>query len=171
MRTRLAVVLLLVLFPGTAGARMATATMRVSAYVINDCVANVPSSIALPSYDGSEVRSSASLQLKCTKDASPVIAINDGSGSSGAPLNLLTGPNGSQLTYGVFSNAALTDPWETVTGQSADGLTFQSYTLYLSVPPGQAVSPGTYTGQIDLSVDPGTHAAKHYIIPVACVAP
>jgi spore coat protein U domain-containing protein, fimbrial subunit CupE1/2/3/6 len=170
MRTRLAVVLLLVLFPGTAGARMATATMRVSAYVINDCVANVPSSIALPSYDGTEVRSSASMQLKCTKGASPVIAINNESGSSGAPLNL-TGPNGSQLTYGVFSDAALTDPWEAITGQSADGLTFQSYTLYLSIPPGQAASPGTYAGQIDLSVDPGTRAAKHYIIPVACVAP
>lgn len=163
-------VLLLALWPVMAGAGMTRATLQVSAQVVNNCVANVPSSVVLPVYDGTQVRSRADLQLKCTKDASPVINISSAAATDGMPLTL-SGPNGSQLSYAIFSDPGYVDAWNSVGGQTADGLTFRSYTLYLEIPPGQTVPRGSYSGRIDIAVDPGTRAARHYIVAVASRAP
>jgi spore coat protein U-like protein len=163
-------VVLLALWPAIAGAGMTRATLQVSAQVINNCLVNVPSSVILPAYDGTQVRSRAELQLKCTRNASPVIGISTAGATNGARLALL-GPDGSQLSYAIFSDPGYADTWSSVGGQTADGLTFKSYTLYLEIPSGQTVAPGAYSGHIDIAVDPGTRIARHYIVPVSSGAP
>ena len=170
MRFLVTASLVFVLLPPAANAGMSRGTLRVSAQVINNCVADVPSSVALPAYDGTQVRSRADLRLRCTKGASPIISIGSLSAAKGAP-RALVGTNGSQLSYDVFSDLGYREVWDSVTGKTADGLTYTSYTLYLEIPSGQTAPQGTYTGDIDIAVDPGTRIARHYVIPVSSSAP
>lgn len=163
--------LLLVLFPAVADGRMTSATMRVSAYVVNNCVARVPSSVILPAYDGRQLRSRIDLQLRCTKGASPVISLGSSILTSGRRARVLIGPVGDQLAYQVYSNADYNFVWNAVTEPPADGVTLTSYTLYWAIPPGQAVSPGTYANNLDVAIDPGTRKAKHYTIRVSSLVP
>ena len=100
MRAKLMALLSLFLFPALASG----ATIQVSAQVINNCVVNIPSSVILPAYRGMQVRSLAELQLRCTKDASPVVSLGRGSLTATAGARVLTGPDGSQLAYQVYSD-------------------------------------------------------------------
>jgi len=168
---KLTALVLLLLFPAGAKAGMARTTMQVTAQVINNCVVNIPTSVILPAYSGTQVRSRAELQLKCTRDASPIVSLGNGALTAGAGARVLMGPNGSQLTYQVYSNPEYNSVWNAVTEPPADGLTLRSYTLYWAIPSGQTVSPGTYANNIDVAVDPGTRMAKHYTIRVSSLVP
>ena len=165
MRAKLMALLSLFLFPALASG----ATIQVSAQVINNCVVNIPSSVILPAYRGMQVRSLAELQLRCTKDASPVVSLGRGSLTATAGARVLTGPDGSQLVYRVYSDPQYNSVWNVVTEPPADGLTLRSYTFYWAIPPGQAVSPGTYANNLDVAVDPGTSIVKHYAIRVSSI--
>ena len=92
------------------------------------------------------------------------------SAAKGAP-RALVGTNGSQLSYDVFSDRGYREVWDSVTGKTADGLTYTSYTLYLEISSGQTAPRGTYAGDIDIAVDPGTRTARHYVVPVSSSAP
>src|SRR6266568_5000995 len=150
---------------------MSSATLQVSAQVINNCLVNIPSSVILPAYSGMQVRSLAELQLRCTKDASPVVSLGGGILTASVGTRVLTGPDGSQLAYQVYSDPHYNSVWNAVTEPPADGLTLRSYTFYWVIPPGQAVSPGTYANNLDVAVDPGTSIAKHYTIRVSSLVP
>jgi spore coat protein U-like protein len=161
MRYRLMILVPIVLCPALAHAGMRSATMRVSAYIVNNCVADVPSSMSIPAYTGTQVQSSAVLQLKCTKAASPVVTLGNGG------TRAMSDGAGHQLAYQVYSDAGYNLVWNSVTEPPADGLTFASYTLYLAIPSGQSVAPGTYVDNLDVAVDPGTSVAKHYTISLS----
>ena len=171
MLAKLTTLTLLLLLPVVASAGMTSTTLQVSAQVINNCVVNIPLSVTLPAYSGNQVRSLAELQLKCTKDTSPVVSLSNGIGTTTSGARVLTGPEGRQLAYQVYSNPQYSAAWNAVTEPPADGLTLRSYTLYWSIPPGQAVSPGNYADNLDVAVDPGTSIAKHYTIRVSSLVP
>jgi spore coat protein U-like protein len=133
-------------------------------------VVNIPSSVTLPAYNGKQVRSIAELQLKCTRDASPVVSLGSGILTTTARERVLTGPNGSQLAYQVYSDPQYNTVWNAVTEPPA-GLTLKSYTFYWAITPRQAVSSGTYANDLDVAVDPGSRTAKHYTIRVSSLVP
>jgi spore coat protein U-like protein len=163
---KLTALLLLVLLPAVASAGMTRSTIQVSAYVVNNCAASVPSSVILPTYSGTQVRSSIELQLRCTKGASPIVSLG-GSMTAGGGARVLIGADGGQLAYQVYSDPSYNSVWNAVTEPPADGVTLTSYALYWAVPSGQTVSPGTYANNLDVAVDPGTRMAKHYTIRVS----
>src|SRR6266849_810075 len=92
---KLTALVLLLLFPAGAKAGLARTTMQVTAQVINNCVVNIPTSVILPAYTGTQVRSRAELQLNCTRDASPIVSLGNGALTAGARARVLMGPNGS----------------------------------------------------------------------------
>lgn len=167
MLAKLTALISALLFPGVA----AGASIQVSAYVVNNCVVSVPSSVILPAYSGTQVRSRAEFQLRCTKGASPIVSLGGGVQTAGAGARVLSGPDGGQLAYQVYSNSAYSFVWNAVTEPPADGLTLTSYTLYWAIPPGQVASPGIYANNLDVAVDPGTGMAKHYAIRVSSLVP
>jgi spore coat protein U-like protein len=171
MFAKLTTLILLLFFPVVASAGMTSTNLQVSAQVINNCVVNIPSSVILPAYSGKQVRSLAELQLRCTKDASPVVSLGIGSQTTTAGARVLKGPDGSQLAYEIYSNPRYNAVWNAVTEPPADGLTLMSYTLYWAILPGQAVSPGSYANNLDVAIDPGTSIAKHYTIRVSSLVP
>jgi spore coat protein U-like protein len=161
----------LVLCPAVVGAGMTRATLQVSAQVVNNCVANVPSSVILPRYTGTQVRSRGHLEMRCTKGASPVISLGGSVLSADIGARVLTGPDGGRLTYQVYSDPDYSSVWNAMTEPPADGLTLKSYALYWEIPSGQAASSGTYSANLDVGIDPGTHAPKHFIIRVSSHVP
>lgn len=167
MFTRLTALISIALLPAAAWAGMTRATMQVSAQVINNCVVNIPTSVILPAYSGTQVRSRADLQLKCTKGARPIVSLGNGVLTAGAGARLLRGPDGNQLAFQIYSDPDYNSVWNAVTEPPADGLTLRSYAFYWEIPSGQTVSPGTYVANLEVAIDPGTPAPKHYVIQVS----
>jgi spore coat protein U-like protein len=166
-----ATVTFLLLFPVVTSAGMTSATLQISAQVVNNCVVKIPASVTLPAYSGMQVRSLTELQLKCTRAASPVVSLSSGIVTATSGAHVLAGPDGSQLAYQIYSDPHYNSVWNEVTEPPADGLTLRSYTLYWAIPSGQAVSPGAYANSLDVAVDPGTSIAKHYTIRVSSLVP
>src|SRR5229473_5704722 len=135
MLAKLTPFLFLLVFPALASG----ATMRVSAEVVNNCVVSVPSSVILPAYSGTQVRSRVEFQLRCTKGAMPIVSIGGGVLTSSAGARVLIGPDGGQLAYQIYSNPAYNFVWDAVTEPPADGITLTSYTLYWAMPSGQSM--------------------------------
>jgi spore coat protein U-like protein len=165
---KLAAPLSLVLLPIVAYAGMTQTTLHVSAQVINNCVVNVPSSVVLPAYDGTRVRWSADLQLRCTRSASPIVSLRANTTADGE-TRVLTSPNGNQLAYQVYSDPDYNLVWKAVTEPPADGVTLASYPIYWEIPSGQSVTSGTYISNLDVAVDPGNSVAKHLTIHVSSI--
>ena len=158
----LTLLLLLVVSPAIASARVARTTIQVSAHVVNECAAKIPSSLELPAYRGVQVRSVAQLEIKCTNGASPVISLNSAATWDGA-ARALTGPSG-KLAYQIFSDDSYKNVWVSLTGSLADGVTFAPYGLHFMIPSGQQASPGTYNSRLDVMIDSGDSTIRHWTI-------
>jgi spore coat protein U-like protein len=113
----------------------------------------------------------ASLEISSTANsratAPPIVSLGNGALTAGAGARVLSGPEGSQLAYQVYSDPDYNSVWNAVTEPPADGLTLTSYTFYWEIPSGQTVSPGTYVSNIDVAIDPGAVVPKHYVIQVS----
>jgi spore coat protein U-like protein len=57
----------------------------------------------------------------------------------------MTGPNGVELAYKLFTDAARTNNWGDTTGNELAGSGTASFTVYGQIAAGQIVPPGTYT--------------------------
>jgi spore coat protein U-like protein len=165
----------LVALIGLACSNASAGTMRaeipVSAIVVNNCVARVPTSIEFPTYAGSLVQSTGALQLKCTKRATPIVAISSVTNVAADGQRRMTGPDGHYLNYQIYSASDYRAVWSAVTEAPADGVTSTTYTLYCAIPSGQSAPKGTYVDSLDLAIDPGTGIAEHYTVRITTDVP
>jgi len=74
------------------------------------------------------------------------IPLNAGTGAGATETTrYMTGPNGAELAYQVFQDAARTINWGNTTGTELTGTGNANITFYGQIPAGQYVAPGTYT--------------------------
>ncbi|MGA9671730.1 MAG: spore coat protein U domain-containing protein [Terracidiphilus sp.] len=74
------------------------------------------------------------------------IAMNTGAGAGATETTrYMTGPNGVELAYKLFTNSARTTNWGDTTGNELTGAGTTTITVYGQIAAGQAVPSGTYT--------------------------
>jgi spore coat protein U-like protein len=77
----------------------------------------------------------------------------------------MTGPNGVELAYKLFTDSARTNNWGDTTGNELSGSGTTSFTVYGQIAAGQTVPPGTYTDTMDTATTTFSVSAT---IPSAC---
>lgn len=77
----------------------------------------------------------------------------------------MTGPNGVELAYKLFTDAARTNNWGDTTGNELSGSGTTSFTIYGQIAAGQIVPPGTYTDTMNTAT---TTYSVTVIIAKAC---
>jgi spore coat protein U-like protein len=102
------------------------------------------------------VDSSNTLSVMCSNTVPYSISLNGGlSGATEPTLRKMT-RSSEAVTYGLYQNAARSQPWGSTVGTntaSGTGSGFaQSFTVYGRVPPQATPNPGTYTDTIIVTV-------------------
>jgi spore coat protein U-like protein len=114
-------------------------------------------SMAFGTYGAAAVTSSSTISLTCTANVPFEIALNAGTTTGAtASARKMAGPNGGRLSYGLYSDAALSQSWGTTSGTDtlngiATGL-FQSIPVYGQIPRNQIVPIGSYSDTITATV-------------------
>ena len=104
----------------------------------------------------SNVDTTNSIDVTCTLGTTYQIGLSGGNAAAADPTQRKMSFGATDITYGIYSNAAYTLPWgdtlgtNTVAG-TATG-TVQSYTAYGRVPVQPTPLPGTYTDSIVVTV-------------------
>ena len=80
-------------------------------------------------------------------------------------VRYMTGSNGVELSYKLFTDSARTNNWGDTTGNEDTGTGNANVTVYGLVPNGQVVPPGTYT---DTMTTATTHFTVQAVITGSC---
>jgi spore coat protein U-like protein len=149
----------LTFFAGTtAMAGSSTASMEVSAAVVNSCSINADP-LAFASYDSaspSATSGTGTVRVRCTLGAPVIIMLGEGSnaeaGSSAElPLRRLNAGGADFLSYGLYQDAAMTQSWgdSEASGKGSLGQGIEeSHSVYAKIPQGQNVPAGSYTDSV-----------------------
>ena len=94
-------------------------------------------SVGYNPFDASDVTASATTEFNCVKNTNYTISVT-------AP-SALTGPGSETLNFSVSPTSA--------TGADSDGLAgVESFTMNITIPAGQDVAVGTYTGTVTVDI-------------------
>ncbi|WP_366936220.1 spore coat protein U domain-containing protein [uncultured Nitratireductor sp.] len=100
------------------------------------------------------VDATGQVDVRCTPGSAYTIALNGG--NAGAPPTERKMTKGSEtVTYGLYRDAARSQPWGTEVGTTVPGSgngAGQSFTVYGRVPPQNTPSPGTYVDTVVVTV-------------------
>jgi spore coat protein U-like protein len=154
----LTLALILALPAGTAFAGTQSSTLSVTATVNANCTIAVGSLAFTPAYDPIVANATAaqplngvgSLSVTCTNASNPAITMGQGANPAGgstnaAPLRQMSNGGSGLLSYNLYSDAAMTLPWDNVTGATITGTgVAQSVPVYGQIPGGQNAQVGAY---------------------------
>jgi spore coat protein U-like protein len=146
--------------PAHAGS--ATASMAVSATVINNCTIST-AAVAFGSYDpvvanaSANLDSTGSITIACTKGATATIGLNAGGNSSGSTRRLADGAS-NYLTYEIYKDSSRTSVWgdsgaDLYSPPAAPNKSPRTFTAYARVTSNQDVPAGSYTDTITATVN------------------
>lgn len=127
----------------------------VLATVSPDCTVT-SSALVFPSLGliTSVVDATTSLAVRCTSSTAYSVGLNNGGAGTG-PTNRKMTAGGNSITYGLYRDAARSQPWGATSGLTASGTgtgSDQSFTVYGRVPAPQSPPPGSYSDTIVISV-------------------
>lgn len=134
MMRRLAVILLLSLAFGASRVSALTCSLSIS-------------TLNFGTYTGAQLNGTASGAVTCNSgsDAWDILMYTGTGAGATETTRYMTGPNGVELAYKLFTNAARTTNWGDTTGNEVTGSGNTNVTVYGQVTGGQIVPPGTYT--------------------------
>jgi spore coat protein U-like protein len=134
MMRRFALMLLLMLAFGACRAAALPCSLSVS-------------TLNFGTYNDTLLNGTANGTVTCTNGSDTWdILMNTGAGAGATETTrYMTGPNGVELAYKLFTNAARTTNWGDTTGNELTGAGTTNVTVYGQVTAGQIVPPGTYT--------------------------
>lgn len=158
--TRKLIGLFILFFSQTLQAATATANLAVSATVINACAFGTITSVAFGNYDPTSAtanNNTGSIVVTCTLGDVYNIALNPGA-FSGATVTTrrMTGPSAGGLAYTLYRDSGRTLNWGQTIGtdtlqQTGTGLA-QTATVYGQIPASQAVTAGSYSDTVGITV-------------------
>lgn len=147
-------------FVTSVNAATATTTIPVSATVIDSCTIS-SNPLAFGNYNGisgASVDVAATMTPTCTTGTAYSISLDAGIATgANASSRMLSGPGGSRLVYGIYTDAARTTAW----GDGSFGTVLQSgvgngavatLQMYGRIPFGQNSLPGAYSDTITVTV-------------------
>jgi spore coat protein U-like protein len=147
-------------FSQSSLAATTTANLAVSAVVINACAFGTITSVAFGNYDPTSAtanNNTGSIVVTCTLGDVYNIALNPGT-FAGATVTTrrMTGPSAGGLAYSLYRDASRTLNWGQTIGtdtlqQTGSGLA-QTATVYGKIPALQAVTAGSYTDTVGITV-------------------
>jgi spore coat protein U-like protein len=149
---------ILALPAGTAFAGTQTSSLAVTATVNANCTIAVGALGFTPAYDpivanataAQPLNGTGSLSVTCTNASTPAITMSQGANPAGgstnaAPLRQMSNGAGGLLAYSLFSDAAMTLPWDNVTGATITGTgVAQTVNVYGQIAGGQNAPVGSY---------------------------
>jgi spore coat protein U-like protein len=114
-----------------------------------NCNLTITSPLNFGTYTGAQIRSTTPYAVFCP-GGSWNIPMGPGTGA-GATVNerFLTGPNGAELGYEVYSNSSFSAIWGNTTANEVAGTGSVNGTVYAQLNSGQSGPPGTYTDTVD----------------------
>lgn len=114
-----------------------------------NCNLTITSPLNFGTYTGAQIRSTTPYVVFCP-GGSWNIPMGPGTGA-GATVNerFLTGPNGAELGYEVYSNSSYSAIWGNTTANEVAGTGSVNGTVYAQLNSGQSGPPGTYTDTVD----------------------
>ncbi|HVR42216.1 MAG TPA: spore coat U domain-containing protein [Thermoanaerobaculia bacterium] len=141
--------------------RSVTTTLPVSANVLSECLVSA-SDLDFGSYDpiganaAAPLLADATLSVFCTRGTTASIGMNLGT-SAVAGQRFMTGP-GSQLAYGLFQDAARSQPWSltssmTASSSSKDVPVGNGLLIHGSIPGAQDAVAGNYVDTVQAVVN------------------
>jgi spore coat protein U-like protein len=149
-------------FAVSASAATATANLSVTATVTNNCTIST-ATLAFGSYDpvqahaSTDLDSTGTVTVACTKGVAPTIGLGLGSNASGSTRRMSDG-SGNYLTYEVYKDSGHTTVW----GDAGAGLlspvaapskAARNFTVYGRVTSNQDVAAGNYADTVVASVN------------------
>lgn len=105
------------------------------------------STLNFGTYTGALLNSTANGTVTCNSgsDTWDILMYTGAGAGATETTRYMTGPNGVELAYKLFTNAARTTNWGDTTGNELTGAGTTNVTVYGQVTSGQIVPPGTYT--------------------------
>lgn len=156
----LALTLSSVAFSSVVAAATATAQFPVTALVVDSCVVGA-SPLAFGEYNGISGGVSDSVGVitpLCTSGTYYAVSLSAGLGSGATQSNrLLTGPNGTTLNYGIYTDPSRLTSWGDGTGgtsqpQGEGAGSAQPILMYGRISTGQHASVGAYSDTITVTI-------------------
>jgi spore coat protein U-like protein len=95
-------------------------------------------------YTGAVLNGTATGKVTCAGAWDIPMYTGTGAGAT-ETLRYMTGPNGVELSYKLFTDAARTNNWADTAGNEDTGTGNATVTVYGQITAGQVVPPGTYT--------------------------
>jgi spore coat protein U-like protein len=95
-------------------------------------------------YTGTLLNGTATGKVTCAGSWDIPMYTGTGAGAT-ETIRYMTGPNGVELSYKLFTDAARTNNWGDTTGNEDTGTGNTNVTVYGQIAANQAVPPGTYT--------------------------
>jgi spore coat protein U-like protein len=146
--------LALVALPGSAALAQDTATLNVSATVAAECELS-GGSLNFGTYSAGEAsEADTDFSYTCSEGADITVTL-DGGGHEQQGSRAMSGDGGT-LTYELYQDAGLSDPW----GIGTDGLEVDdtvggqtSVPVYGRIPSGQQVPPGEYSDTVQITLN------------------
>jgi len=148
-------VALLGLSSAGALAATATSTFQVTANVQATCQIST-TNLNFGNYSGTELTNTATITVNCTQNQGYDVGLNGGSNNLPVTARKMTGPGGTVLAYGLYSDSNRTTNWgntvgtDTVHGNGSGGN--QTLTVYGRLPANQLVTPGGYLDTITATI-------------------
>ncbi|MGB6725553.1 MAG: spore coat protein U domain-containing protein [Terracidiphilus sp.] len=131
MMRRLAPLLLLMLALGAQRAAAQTCSLSIT-------------TLNFGTYAGALLNGTATGKVTCTGGWDIPMYTGAGAGAT-ETTRYMTGPNGVELAYKLYTDATRTTNWGDTTGNELTGTGNANITVYGQITAGQAVPPGTYT--------------------------
>ncbi len=135
-----------------AGFKTANASFAVKANMLAHCILSA-APLVFGSYIGVVNNATTSIDVTCTNQTSYTVGLSQGKSSRATVTKrAMTGPAGTLLHYGLYSDSGHTLNWgdtaatNWVSGAGAGGK--QSLTVYGQIPGGQFPRPGSYSDTI-----------------------
>lgn len=148
----------LVSAPKSAFASTATATMAVSATVVNNCTVSA-NPLAFGSYSGSALNVSTTISVTCNTGDAYSVGLNAGSGTGATVSNRLMSlggtPGGATVAYSLLSGSFTGTNWGNSSGSWVTGTgsgSAQTLTVYGVVAAGLFPTAGSYSDSITVTL-------------------
>lgn len=139
----------------SASAATATSTFQVTANVQSVCQISA-GNLNFGNYSGVQLTSTSNISVTCTQNQAYDVGLNGGSNALAVNARKMTGPGGTVLGYGLYSDTNHTTNWGNTVGtdtvrRNGNGNN-QSLTIYGLLPANQLVQPGAYSDTITATI-------------------
>jgi spore coat protein U-like protein len=139
----------------SASAATSTSTFQVTATVQSVCQISA-GNLNFGNYAGTQLASTSTVTVSCTQNQAYDVGLNGGSNSLPVTDRKMTGPGGTVLSYGLYSDNNHSANWGNTVGtdtvrRNGNG-NAQTLTIYGRLPANQLVQPGAYSDTITATI-------------------